>query len=165
MQAQTEEVKKTKKKGDFSKFIGEKLHNIVVLYFVLSVLTVIGIAAGIHYEIFRDNSFVAATPALAASQPKEEEEKIVKKDLVDEIFLRESSRGKKNYSKCEEKGLYNRYGYGIPGDGTYVCFEKDQDTVAVAGWVAHRRALGYTDSQILCGYNSGKFTDTCGYIQ
>lgn len=166
MQSQTEDAKKPlEKKWNWKKALVEKCRNIVALYFILSILTVIGFAAGIKYEVFQSHSFVVVNQVRAASQPKDEEVTVAKRDLVDEIFLKESSRGKKNYSKCEAKGMYNRYGFGIPGDGTYLCFEKDMDTVAVAGWVAHKKALGYTDNQLLCGYNSGKFTDTCGYIQ
>ena len=86
-------------------------------------------------------------------------------DLVDIIFLKESSRGKNNYSKCEAIGKYNRYGYGIPGDGSYMCFDKDEDTKAVAGWVAVHKASGLTDNQLLCKYNTGKATSDCGYLK
>lgn len=86
-------------------------------------------------------------------------------DLVDFIFNKESSRGKNNYSKCEAIGKYNRYGYGIPGNGQYICFEKDEDTKAVAGWVAEKIARGYSDNELLCLYNTGKASRTCGYIE
>lgn len=86
-------------------------------------------------------------------------------DLVDVIFSKESSRGVNNYSKCEDIGKYNRYGFNIPGDGTYICFDKDQDTVAVAGWVAHKKALGYSDKQLICLYNTGKATNDCPYAE
>lgn len=86
-------------------------------------------------------------------------------DLVDVIFSKESSRGVNNYSKCEEIGKFNRYGFDIPGNGKYVCFEKDEDTKAVAGWVAHRKALGWTDNEILCYYNSGTRSESCGYLE
>jgi hypothetical protein len=82
-------------------------------------------------------------------------------DVVDYIFLKESTRGKKNYSKCQEIGKFNRYGFGIPGNGEYVCFEEGEDTKAVQGWVAHRKALGWSDKEMLCYYNSGKKTEKC----
>lgn len=112
---------------------------------------------------------VYINPAYAKMVETEKKEEVVATeapfDIVDYIFMKESSRGVNNYSKCEAIGKYNRYGFGIPGDGTYVCFDKDQDTVAVAGWVAHRRALGMSDNRILCLYNTGKATETCGYLK
>lgn len=61
MQPQTEAVKKAvEKKGNFKKLVSEKFHNIVVLYFVLSILTVVAIAGSIRYEIFKDHSIVVS---------------------------------------------------------------------------------------------------------
>lgn len=107
----------------------------------------------------------AAEPNVQATPVEEIQEKVEVKpvDLVDIIFLKESSRGKNNYSKCEAIGKYNRYGYGIPGDGRYICFQKDEDTKAVEGWVAEKKARGYSDTEILCLYNTGKATRTCEY--
>lgn len=96
-------------------------------------------------------------------KPEEAEAEVKPVDLVDIIFLKESSRGKNNYSKCEAIGKFNRYGYGIPGNGSYICFEKDEDTKAVEGWVAEKKARGYSDTEILCLYNTGKATRTCEY--
>src|SRR6185369_7582239 len=110
---------------------------------------------------FPSGSIVAENEALAKEIPEVKKER----DLVDVIFSKESSRGVKNYSKCEAIGKFNRYGFAIPGDGSYVCFEKGEDTVAVAGWVAHRKALGWSDNQILCYYNSGKATEMCDYLK
>lgn len=105
------------------------------------------------------------TPAKEEAPIKEEVVEVKPVDLVDFIFMKESSRGKKNYSKCEAIGKYNRYGYGIPGNGQYICFEKDEDTKAVAGWVAEKIARGYSDNELLCLYNTGKASRTCGYIE
>lgn len=91
------------------------------------------------------------------------EPEVVKRDLVDVIFTLESSRGKNNYSKCEAIGKFNQYGFGILGNGDYLCFEKDQDKVAVTGWVAQKEAQGLTEEEILCLYNTGKATSTCDY--
>lgn len=105
------------------------------------------------------------TPAKEEAPIKEEVVEVKPVDLVDFIFMKESSRGKNNYSKCEAIGKYNRYGYGIPGNGQYICFEKDEDTKAVAGWVAEKIARGYSDNELLCLYNTGKASRTCGYIE
>lgn len=104
-------------------------------------------------------------PVVEPTPEKPEEAEVKPVDLVDIIFLKESSRGKNNYSKCEAIGKYNRYGYGIPGNGSYICFEKDEDTKAVEGWVAEKKARGYSDTEILCLYNTGKATRTCEYAK
>lgn len=96
------------------------------------------------------------------------EAKIVKdegRDLVSIIHKLESSEGKKNYSKCAEKGLYNEYGFAIPGNGKYVCFEKGQDKEAVEGWISFRKALGYTEKELLCEYNTGDKDSDCQYYK
>ena len=77
-------------------------------------------------------------------------------EIVRRIQILESSGGKNNYSKCEAIGKYNRYGFGIPGNGTYMCFEKDDDTKAVRQWFedmikTKNRSLG----EAVCGYNLG----------
>jgi len=85
--------------------------------------------------------------------------------LLDIIFMKESSRGVKNYSKCQAIGKYNRYGYNIPGDGTFECFEKGDDTKAVRDWLERKRLEGFNDNQLLCLYNTGKATDKCKYLE
>ncbi len=129
-------------------------------------------SGSLYAELTKDSHIVIeraqAAPIAQEEIPKEEKdspEEVTPVDLVDIIFKKESSRGKNNYSKCESQGKYNRYGYGIPGDGTYICFEKDEDTKAVAGWVADKVARGYSDNEILCLYNTGKATRTCEYLK
>ncbi len=118
-------------------------------------------------DFIKPNDFAFENPSIVpvAYAKQIEVEAAPEKDLVDYIFMKESSRGVKNYSKCEAIGKYNRYGFDIPGDGSYVCFEKDEDTKAVAGWVAHRKALGMSDKQLLCLYNTGDATESCEYIK
>ena len=113
------------------------------------------------FDIRFDNSFTVENKAQAKTIVTPLEKKV---DLVDFIFSKESSRGVNNYSKCESIGKFNRYGFGIPGDGSYICFEKDDDTVAVAGWITHHKALGYTDNQLLCLYNTGSAKEDCPYL-
>lgn len=74
----------------------------------------------------------------------------------------ESSGGKNNYSKCQAIGLYNRYGYGIPGNGKYLCFEKGEDTKAVKKWLAENIEK-YGLEKSLCRYNLGKPIENCQY--
>jgi hypothetical protein len=92
-------------------------------------------------------------------EESKEEVKNEKKQLnIDEVVRRimglESSFGKNNYSKCAAIGQYNRYGYGIPGNGKYLCFELDKDTEAVKSWIKERKDK-YSLGSLLCGYNMG----------
>lgn len=139
-------------------------------------LIVIGMsigASGMYVALVAPEVMMSASRVYENTNPliiepahaKEVEVKEVKRDLVDFIFQKESSRGKNNYSKCEAIGKFNRYGFGIPGNGDYLCFEKGQDTVAVAGWVAQKKAAGMSDEALLCLYNTGKATETCGYVK
>jgi hypothetical protein len=86
-------------------------------------------------------------------------------NIVKKIFKKESSEGRNNYSKCEAIGKYNRYGYMIPGDGSYVCFEKDEDTKAVEKDIAIKLNSGLSLPQALCKYNTGKVLNDCPYYQ
>jgi hypothetical protein len=84
-------------------------------------------------------------------------------DIVDYIHLKESSRGKNNYSKCAEIGLYNEFGYGIPGNGEFMCFEKGLDRAEVERWVQDKLDEKYTVPELLCLYNTGTAYQTCNY--
>lgn len=84
--------------------------------------------------------------------------------LADYIFLKESSRGKNNFSECEASGKYNRYGFGIPGNGSFLCFDKGGDRRAVIGWIEQKRAAGLSDTSLLCLYNTGMASSDCAYI-
>jgi hypothetical protein len=102
-------------------------------------------------------------PAILPVQAKEVE--TVKVDevekMADYIWMKESTRGKNNYSKCEEVGKVNGVGYAIPGDGSYVCFDSHEEEMQVLkGWIIYRRALGWSDIKMLCAY-SGNNYDEC----
>lgn len=92
---------------------------------------------------------------------KEEVKPVVNKneELLNMIFKRESSEGKNNYSKCEAIGKYNRYGFGIPGDGTYLCFDKDDDRKAAEGWILQKQAAGWSELKILCTYSGNHYQE------
>jgi len=100
-----------------------------------------------------------ATPETNGDHSSPEVREIVKK-----IMTLESSDGKNNYSKCEAIGKYNRYGYGIPGDGRYLCFEKDKDTEAVEKWFT-KNLKDKTLSETLCFYNLGLKVPSCPYAE
>ncbi len=81
-------------------------------------------------------------------------------ELADYIWMKESTRGKNNYSKCEEVGKVNGVGYAIPGDGSYVCFDiHDDEMQAVKGWLTVRKALGWSELKMLCTYSGSNYTE------
>jgi hypothetical protein len=80
-------------------------------------------------------------------------------ELADIIHLRESTKGKNNYSQCEKIGKFNEYGFGIPGDGSFLCFDKGMDRVAVLGWLAQHRAMGMSDKAMLCLYSGNNYKE------
>lgn len=80
--------------------------------------------------------------------------------LADYIWLKESTRGKNNYSKCETAGLVNGIGYAIPGDGSYVCFKSHAEEMAVlTGWLTFKRAAGWSDLEMLCKYSGSNYSE------
>lgn len=86
-------------------------------------------------------------------------------EIADYIHFKESSRGKNNYSKCAAIGKFNEYGYGIPGDGTYRCFDKGMDRAEVIRWIADKLEQKYTVPELLCKYNTGTMSENCNYLK
>lgn len=91
-----------------------------------------------------------------------EVEEVKEVDNVDElsemIYKLESTSGKNNYSKCEEIGKVNGIGYGIPGNGTYQCFDSHKDEMQVLkGWIIDKKARGFTDTELLCRYSGNNY--------
>lgn len=85
-------------------------------------------------------------------------EVVKERDLADYIWFKESTRGKNNYSKCEAKGKVNGIGYGIPGDGSYVCFESHEDEMtALNGWLVAKKASGWSEEKMLSVYSGGSY--------
>lgn len=112
-------------------------------------------------DIFSEKRIVIENVVVHPAKAKEIEKPSRSEEIADIIHNLESSRGRKNYSKCEEQGKYNEYGYGIPGDGRYRCFDKGKDRVAVIGWIEDKLAQGFTEKELACFYNTGKRTETC----
>jgi hypothetical protein len=82
-------------------------------------------------------------------------------EIADTIWKNESTRGKHNYSKCEEIGKVNGIGYGIAGDGKYMCFESHEEEMKVLeGWITEKRARGKSDKELMCLY-SGNHYEIC----
>lgn len=107
------------------------------------------------------NPIVYINPALAKEMLIEEVvvEK-VERDLADYIWMKESSRGENNFSKCEAIGKINGIGYAIPGDGSYMCFDSHEDEmVALNGWLTVRKASGWSELKMLCTYSGNNYEE------
>jgi len=96
--------------------------------------------------------------AEAKEAPKVEHEKSIE-ELADYIWMKESTRGKNNFSKCEAIGKINGIGYGIPGDGTYRCFNSHAEEMKVLeGWLISKKALGWSETKMLCVYSGNNYS-------
>lgn len=103
-------------------------------------------------EIIFENHFVMKAEA-------EEVVAVPERDLADYIWMKESTRGKNNYSKCEAVGKVNGIGYGIPGNGSYICFDSHEDEMKVlGGWLIAKKAQGMSEERILSLYSGGNYT-------
>lgn len=82
------------------------------------------------------------------------------KELSELIYQRESTSGKNNYSKCTEQGKINGIGYGIPGNGSYICFESHEDEMAtLKGWIIAKIASGMSENELLCLYSGDNYKE------
>ncbi len=135
--------------------------------FILALGVLIGgssVFVHLEYQNFiTPEKWTFENPAILPVQAKEVE--TVKVDevekMADYIWMKESTRGKNNFSKCEAIGKINGIGYSIPGNGEYVCFDSHEEEMQVLkGWIIYRRALGWSDIKMLCAY-SGNNYDEC----
>lgn len=83
--------------------------------------------------------------------------------IVSKIHILESSQGKRNFSKCKSKGLFNEYGFGISGKN-YKCFQKGMDREAVKDWFKDKLDTKSV-SQAVCLYNEGTNKNDCRYFR
>lgn len=98
------------------------------------------------------------------SIPVVEAKEVEKVDRVEElsklIWERESTNGKNNYTKCEAQGKINGIGYGIPGNGQYVCFNShEEEMTALKGWITDKLARGMSEKQLLCLYSGNNYKE------
>lgn len=116
------------------------------------------------WDMFRGETITIVSPVQAKEPAKEEIKEIDEIARIAEyIWNKESTRGKHNFSKCEAIGKINGIGYGIPGNGEYMCFDSHADEMrALEGWIISKRAAGYTDENLLCLYNTGS-PKPCAY--
>jgi len=79
-------------------------------------------------------------------------------ELMDLIWQRESTRGQHNYSKCEQQGKVNGIGYGISGNGKYICFDSHEEEMQVLrGWILDKQAKGMSEQELLCLYSGSNY--------
>lgn len=130
------------------------LYVIYALFFMVAVQSII-YKANADYEITIKGKPLEIPKEETVKQDVKEE-----RDLADYIWLKESTRGKNNYSKCEAIGKINGIGYGIPGDGTYMCFNShEEEMVALKGWIVAKKAKGLTELEMLCLYSGGNYKE------
>lgn len=130
-----------------------------------------GVVAGAMYmyvaleapEVFEAKTITIINPAEASEIVKEDTTPVIHSsdkiaELAEMIYNLESTNGKNNYSKCEEIGKVNGIGYGIPGNGTYQCFESHEDEMQVLkGWIIDKKSKGKTDNELLCLYSGNNY--------
>jgi len=97
---------------------------------------------------------------LQALENKKDEADIDQNEkLKDLIWLRESTRGKHNFSKCEAQGKINGIGYSVYGD-KYMCFASHDEEMEVLGkWIEKHKRNGLTEIDMLCLYSGGHYQE------
>ena len=86
-------------------------------------------------------------------------------EIIDRIAILESSNGKNQPKYCTDRGLINKWGYGIYGD-KILCFKSEEEgRKEISRWFKEKSKNGYSISQMLCGYNTGNFSEDCEYLQ
>lgn len=130
-------------------------------------LVLIGVSIGISAGLVSKHYSVLSFVSIGGEYVNETKapiviEKIVERDeigeLADLIWSRESSRGVNNYSKCEAIGKVNGIGYGISGDGSYMCFDSHEDEMTVLrGWIITRKAWGWSELKMKCTYSGNNY--------
>jgi len=83
-------------------------------------------------------------------------------ELADLVWLKESTRGQHNFSKCEAIGKVNTIGHGIWKDKNgiqhWMCFENHTEEMKVLeDWIQDKRDKGMSDQELLCLYSGGNY--------
>jgi hypothetical protein len=118
---------------------------------------------GLLAELRKDNTITVVQAKAIERIPEQKENRI--ETLAVYIWNKESTKGKNNYSKCEAIGKINGIGYGIPGNGNYICFAShEEEMLVLEGWLTEKIARGYSERETLCLYNTGKHSP-CNYAE
>jgi hypothetical protein len=144
------------------KEIGKKARELAFLVVAIEILAIIAFALACRYDIIKAEGEKLIIPVSAHEKAPEIVPEQPKKDHVDEIaetiWMKESTQGKHNYSKCEAQGLTNGIGYAIPGDGTYRCFKDHAEEMQVLkGWIRDHISQGMTEKELLCHYSGSNY--------
>lgn len=146
----------------------QEAQKLAVAVIIAETLLVTGYAIGEQYnlfDIFRQSGTITIVQAKKIAV-KEETKADRIGEIADYIWNKESTRGKNNFSKCEAIGKTNGIGFGVPGNGSYMCFENHEDEMQVLrGWIIAKIAQGYTITELLCTYQSGIKTEVCDYAR
>jgi hypothetical protein len=112
------------------------------------------------FDIFRQSNTIEITQAKTLKIEPKEEKKDRVKEIAEDIWNRESTKGQHNYSKCEAIGKVNGIGYGIAGNGKYLCFESHEDEMRVLeGWIIAKFSAKYTERDLLCIYSGNNYKE------
>ena len=129
----------------------------VIMQFLLVTGYAIGEDKG-YFDIFRQAGKVIEVSQAKAPKIETKEDKL--EELMDYIWMKESSRGKQNFSKCEAKGKVNGIGYNIPGNGSYICFNSHEEEMQVLkGWLIAKQAAGMSKKEMLCLYSGSNYAE------
>lgn len=151
-------------------FVYKRRLNIVPVSYKLFLVS-LGAVLVFSWQVAIENldAHIGAGPAIDIVQPvlvvhaeaAPAIEKVTSIDtLADLVWSRESSRGVNNYSQCEKVGKVNGIGYGIPGNGDYMCFESHEEEMTVLrGWLTAKRAAGMSDKEMFCLYSGSNYSE------
>lgn len=136
----------------------------ILWIFLIGVITgaVWGYVLTNYPEVFEPRTIIIVNTA-EAKEPTQIEESVVQLQsdtdrIADVIWTRESSRGINNYSKCEAAGKINGIGYGIPGNGEYLCFDSHEEEMEVLNkWIDDHKAQGMSETELMCHYSGGNY--------
>lgn len=151
------------KLGKIGKKLNKEVKKLAVAVVIAEILLVIGYAIGEQYDlfqVFRQEAKIEIVNAKRIEPQKADVQEDRIGYLADYIWMKESTRGKNNYSKCEAIGKINDIGYGIDGTGKYICFENHENEMQVLkGWIIAKLAQGYTERDLLCLYSGGNYSE------
>lgn len=143
--------------------VKQEAKRLAVAVVIVEMLLVAGYAIGEQYnlfDVFRQSNTITIVQARRIEQPKEETQADRIGELAADIWNRESTRGKNNFSKCAAKNKINGIGYGIDGTGKYLCFSNHAEEMEVLrGWLIAKLAAGYTEREALCIYSGNHYKE------
>ena len=146
------------------KLLSHKAHKQAQKLALAVLITEYLIAGGWYYAEKQGilDYFQPKTVVIQVAEAKEIETKKPETNRIDElcnmIWNLESTRGQHNYSKCTAQGKVNGIGYGISGNGKYICFNSHEEEMQVLkGWIIDKQVKGMSEQELLCLYSGGNY--------